>query len=295
MIHPSYLRTFIELGKTKHFTRTAENLYMTQPGVSQHVKKLEQWLGKPLLHRDGKQFEFTEAGEMLLQFAQSQFRAEQSFRDSVHYQQTLGGHCKLACSGGLALQIYPLLLDIQQRYPDFRFSLEAAPERTIIREVKSGEIELGITSEVVQDAAISQQLFGSDELCLVVPQGVNGDWSTLKELGFINHPDGYQFATAVLSSNYFKEFSGMELLPERGFINQIGQILIPVSRGIGFTVVPRSAWQAFELSEQVDVVPLSSPVQQPLYWTHKRRKPLPQRYEMIIEKIELQVQSNLEK
>ena len=42
MINPLWLNTFKILVDVGHFTQTAEKLYMTQPGVSQHIKKLEQ-------------------------------------------------------------------------------------------------------------------------------------------------------------------------------------------------------------------------------------------------------------
>ncbi len=51
MINPLWLNTFRTLVKVGHFTQTAEKLYMTQPGVSQHIKKLEQACHCDLLSR----------------------------------------------------------------------------------------------------------------------------------------------------------------------------------------------------------------------------------------------------
>ena len=67
MINPHWLRSFCALVEIAHFTRTAEQLNMTQSGVSQHIRKLEEQLGKPLLIRHGKQFTLTDAGERLYQ------------------------------------------------------------------------------------------------------------------------------------------------------------------------------------------------------------------------------------
>ena len=53
MINLSWLKTFCTLADAEHFTKTAELLFMTQSGVSQHIKKLEQQLDTPLLIRDG--------------------------------------------------------------------------------------------------------------------------------------------------------------------------------------------------------------------------------------------------
>lgn len=285
MINPTYLRTFVELAKTKHFTRTAENLYMTQPGVSQHISKLEHWLGKSLLHRDGKRFELSEAGEQLLLFAEAQQKAEQDLLERIESLNNLAGHCRLACSGALALRIYPALLALQQQQPAFRFSLQAAPAKTIIKEIKSGDVDLGIVGEQLTGLQLEQKMLGQDELCLAVPAGRPGDWHSLLELGFINHPDGHYFATSVLQANYGNEFRGMESIDERGFINQIGQILLPVAKGLGFTVLPRSAWQAFSERDRIDLIELPQPVVETLNWTWKRRKPLAERYAKVMERI----------
>ncbi len=71
MINTTWLRTFCTLVEVGHFTRTAERLHMTQSGVSQHVRKLEEQLGAELLVRQGKQFSLSGAGERLYTEAQS--------------------------------------------------------------------------------------------------------------------------------------------------------------------------------------------------------------------------------
>lgn len=63
MINPTWLNTFCTLVEVNHFTQTAERLYMTQSGVSQHIKKLEQQVDCALLERHGKQFTLTVQGQ----------------------------------------------------------------------------------------------------------------------------------------------------------------------------------------------------------------------------------------
>ena len=63
MLHSTWLETFVTLCDVGHFTRAAAALNMTQPGVSQHVKKLEEQVGQSLLSRAGKSFTLTPAGE----------------------------------------------------------------------------------------------------------------------------------------------------------------------------------------------------------------------------------------
>ena len=63
MLNATWLETFVTLTEIGHFTRAAEKLNMTQPGVSQHLRKLEEQVGQSLIAQEGKSFTLTPAGE----------------------------------------------------------------------------------------------------------------------------------------------------------------------------------------------------------------------------------------
>lgn len=67
MLNTHHLETFKTLVETGSFTQTAQRLGLTQPAVSQHIKKLEQGLGAALLVRHGRTTELTKAGAVLVQ------------------------------------------------------------------------------------------------------------------------------------------------------------------------------------------------------------------------------------
>jgi DNA-binding transcriptional LysR family regulator len=59
------LKTFLEVEKTRHFGRAADNLCITPAAVSARIKQLEGIIGLPLLSRERKQVGLTPAGEKL--------------------------------------------------------------------------------------------------------------------------------------------------------------------------------------------------------------------------------------
>ncbi|MGB0629312.1 MAG: LysR substrate-binding domain-containing protein [Alphaproteobacteria bacterium] len=63
------LRTFVTVVDTGSFTRTGEELGRTQSAISVQIKRLEAQLDKTLLHRAGKNFELTDDGDQLLDYA----------------------------------------------------------------------------------------------------------------------------------------------------------------------------------------------------------------------------------
>jgi len=60
------LEYFAAVARHRHFTRAAEELYVTQPALSQQVRRLERELGVDLLRRTSRHVALTEPGEVLL-------------------------------------------------------------------------------------------------------------------------------------------------------------------------------------------------------------------------------------
>ncbi|MEG3641133.1 LysR family transcriptional regulator [Magnetococcus sp. PR-3] len=278
MINPTFLRTFMCVVETGHFTQTAKRLHMTQPGVSQHIQKLERQLEQPLLNRHGKSFELTVAGEQLYAYGLQQAQAEVALHRALTADCPNTGVCKLACSGAMAMQLYPKLLTWQQQHPALSMQLEAAPNPAIVARVLSNQSDLGLVTQPVQDAALAQQILGQDALCLILPAGVEASWSTLMALGFIDHPDGDHYASQLLEANFPQSYRGMGAIPKTSYINQLSQILLPIAMGLGFTVLPHSALAAFPEPKRLHIAPLVHPVNETVYLITKKHRPLPARY-----------------
>ena len=60
--------TFLELCKTLSYTKTAENLHMTQPAVTQHIKFLEEFYRNKLFLYSGRTLSLTEYGKLLYRY-----------------------------------------------------------------------------------------------------------------------------------------------------------------------------------------------------------------------------------
>ena len=69
MLDLDLLRSFVSVVDAGGFTRAGERVHRTQSTVSQQIKRLEDTVGRPLLHRNGKRVAPTEEGERLLSYA----------------------------------------------------------------------------------------------------------------------------------------------------------------------------------------------------------------------------------
>ncbi|CZF86848.1 LysR family transcriptional regulator [Grimontia marina] len=288
MLNPKWLNTFATLVETGSFTKTAERLYMTQPGVSQHVKKLEDELGETLIFREGKQFELTREGIMLNAFIAEQNQQQADFLARMKDDDPHQGAIRIACSGAMAMKLYPSLLNLQTLHSGLSVQLEAAPADRIRQMLIDNQTDIGITTQKFDQPVFEETLLGEEALCVILPAKVQiplGDFHALSSLGYIHHPDGKHYADLVLGTNFPEEYRSIEALEHRGFVNQLAQILLPVSKGIGFTVLPESVMTGFEQKEKLTVLTLESPVSQSLFLSQKKYRDLPKRFDKVMELI----------
>src|SRR5262245_10114033 len=83
MLALDLLRSFVSVVDTGGFTRAGERVHRTQSTVSQQIRRLEESLGYPLLHRNGRRATPTEQGERLVSYARRILALAQEARDVV--------------------------------------------------------------------------------------------------------------------------------------------------------------------------------------------------------------------
>ncbi|CAH1044696.1 LysR substrate-binding domain-containing protein [Halomonas sp. TD01] len=131
-------------------------------------------------------------------------------------------------------------------------------------------------------AEVSCTSVAAESLLLVTPETVKDpDWETLMALSFIDHTDGCHHANLLLGENY-PEFQHSHQFPKKGYSNQIGLMLEPVSIGLGFTVLPAHAVEAFHKPEHIKARQLPNPVSETLYLCSRRHRGCQKRMETVI-------------
>lgn len=281
MINPVWLQTFCTLVEVGHFTQTAEKLFMTQSGVSQHIKKLEQQLGQALILRRGKSFSLTASGEKLYAKGKALLKSADELENLIKQDDPYAGLVKLASPGSVGLKLYPHLLEMQQRHPQLIVDYRFAPNKNIEQDLLDRKIDLGLSTELSQAAHISSQKITTEPLVLVTSAQIESiTWSELLKLGFISHPDAAHHARLLLTEN-FSQFEHIDQFIYKGFSNQISLILEPVSKGLGFTVLPLYAAKAFRQQNLINIHTLKQTVSENLYLCFNRHAILASRVQFI--------------
>ncbi len=284
MFNAQYFRTYMMLVETGSFTQTARKLDMTQPGVSQHVRKLEEYLGRSLLNRHGRRFSLTDPGRRAYDYAVKLFAEHEHFRHSLDDDSPDSGECRIASPGSVGLMFYPFLLGYQQMHPGLTVNYSFAFNHEIAHDVVAGRYDVGIVTEISKQPDLTFEAWHQEPLCLVVPADFTGTtFSELLALGFVNYNDGNTNASLLLRSNFGSEFRSMSHFPRQGFTNEVGQVLDAVARGLGFTVVSRPVLETSPWQRQVKEMTLAQPVYETLHLVSRTDVELPKRYRQLLE------------
>lgn len=163
------LKTFVTLAEVKNFTKTAELLLMSQPSVSLHIKNLEKEFQTKLFQRSPKYLKITPSGEILYDRAKQMITIyEQTRQEILEQQNTIKGDLKIAASFTIGEYILPpLLLDLQNQYPELNLQVTIANTEEVVQSTRSHHVDIGLIEGQTNERELIVTPFLEDELFIV--------------------------------------------------------------------------------------------------------------------------------
>ncbi|MEV0839165.1 LysR substrate-binding domain-containing protein [Actinocatenispora sera] len=141
MYNPEHLRSFLAVSESLSFTRAAAALGIRQPTVSQHIRKLEDEVGRPLLVRDTRTVALTADGEAMARFARTIIAANEAAVGHFTGSE-LSGRLQFGVTDDLALTPVPKILrEFRRLYPQIVLELTVSQSLTLQRRVESGHLD----------------------------------------------------------------------------------------------------------------------------------------------------------
>jgi len=144
MLDLDLLRSFVCVIDTGGFTRAGERVHRTQSTVSQQIRRLEESLGYPLLHRNGKQATPTEQGERLVTYARRLLALEQEAREVVAKPGGEGVVRLGIPEDFAAYQLTRLLSDFARSRPGLRLDVRCGLSVNARRALDRGELDIAL-------------------------------------------------------------------------------------------------------------------------------------------------------
>ncbi|KVV13655.1 LysR substrate-binding domain-containing protein [Flavobacterium sp. TAB 87] len=137
------LRYFVALADVLHFTKAAEACFVTQSGLSQQIKKLEEELAMSLFLRIGKKVQLTEAGSVFLKHAKRILEDVESGKQAIDdLSNLIGGELRIGVTYIFGLLVLPVVELFANKYPDLKIIVEYGATEPLQEKLLKNELDL---------------------------------------------------------------------------------------------------------------------------------------------------------
>jgi DNA-binding transcriptional LysR family regulator len=164
------LRVFHTVATVLSFTRASEELHLTQPGISKHIKELEETYGVRLFDRLGRRVMLTQAGEILYRATVAVFAQLEEARARIDDLKGLaGGMLSIGASVTIAAYILPgMLARFRKEVAAVEIAVDTGFSGQIVDKVLENALELGFVGHYDPDPRLAVQVLMKDFMELIV-------------------------------------------------------------------------------------------------------------------------------
>ncbi len=183
------LSIFVQVAEHGSFSRAAEQLYMSQSGVSQHIHELETTLGIRLFHRERRGVSPTSAGQLLLHYArtilQTVAEAEAVLADLANAEH---GPVAIGATPGVSAYLLPeWLYQFQMTFPDLSVAVQTATTERVVEGIQMGQLDLGfVEGELNTTTTAKLEFTALQEIEQMIVVGPKHDWWQLPAVNLLD-------------------------------------------------------------------------------------------------------------
>ena len=142
-------RVFYTVAKYKHMTKASNELHISQPAISQSIRKLEDQLGGTLFLRSNKGMELTEEGKMFYEYVRGALELiDNAEKEFTSFKDLSKGEIKIGCSTTLTkLILIDALKKFHHDYPHININITNDLTSNLINDLKLGKLDMVIFNE----------------------------------------------------------------------------------------------------------------------------------------------------
>ena len=179
------LRVFASVFRNKSFSKASEELHLTQPTISNHIKSLEDEFDCKLFDRLGRTIIPTKEAEVLYSHSMELIEKADTIKEAIgEIRKDVTGKLVVGASTIPGVYLLPRIMsEFQKRYPSITFQILISDSRGIVDSVSKHELLLGFVGAKLGNEQINYIPFIEDELIVVSsPNLEKNNRMTLKEL-----------------------------------------------------------------------------------------------------------------
>ncbi|WP_312553991.1 LysR family transcriptional regulator [Empedobacter brevis] len=166
------LKVFDTVARRLNFTKAANELNITQPAVTKHIKEIELNLNIKLFERNGTKIKLTQAGEILVKYTEEIFSIYQKMEFEIgQLQEKQKGYLRLGASTTIAQYVLPpILAEFRKRFPEIQLNLVIHNSEKIEDLLTNNKIDVGLIEAQIKNRTFHYFPFMKDEIVLVARQ-----------------------------------------------------------------------------------------------------------------------------
>ncbi len=147
MVNLELYKVFCAVAKQGSLTKASEELFISQPAVSQSIKQLERQLGGKLFERTRNGMELTENGKALYDAVKDALRALSSAEEKFTLAQSSTGSLKI-CASDTVFNYYliPFIKAYHDKYPSVKLQLISCTSSETIEHLKNKTADIGFVN-----------------------------------------------------------------------------------------------------------------------------------------------------
>ena len=241
------LRVFALVASERSFSRAARKLRRTQPAVSQAIRRLETSLGERLIDRSLRDGTLTDAGDLLLDYANRLLRlAEEAAGAMGDLRDVRKGRVLIGANEGGVHAVLPVIARFHAACPTVLVEVRRIHARQMAQEVLLRTVDFGVLTFMPPDRELLSLSIGADELVLLVPPQhalARRRQITMEEMGrqpVIAHNDPSPARDRVLRM-YEQRHAPLNI---RMSLPSLDGIKRAVEMGLGVALLPRRCAQS---------------------------------------------------
>jgi DNA-binding transcriptional LysR family regulator len=248
-----HYKYFLAVAKELHFRKAAEQLFISQPGLSRQIKQMEYDLGIKLFERHNRKVELTQAGSYLYK----------ELRLNFNQLDEILNHAKLV-SGGLAgklnigfvgsamqKEIPKLLLEFEPENPNVLINLTEMDNNAQLQAILNQEIDIGFVRLDRVPKNIGMHQTAEETFSLVLPENHPINESNFKDVSQLKN-ERFILFDALYSESYYEKV--MQIFDDCGFFPNISHSTVNASsiyrlveNNFGVSIVPTSLKYGYDM------------------------------------------------
>lgn len=269
----TYLKYFLVLARVQHYGKAAEQLGISQPGLSHAIGALEKKFGVPLFSRDGRNIVLNRFGKLLVPEAErilgAAERCEEQFRQ-IRYG---GGPVRIAAIRPLIISTVPSLVKEYRKISENteqRFLFETEVSKAVLEGLKEGKYDIGFCSKLGEERELEMVPVQRQKMVAIVPKGhrfYQREWIDLDET--FGEPQILFSGKSGLRSKMDRFFLKAGEIPEGVCEAEEHDVILElVALGFGIAVMPELAMVR---QTELRAVPIRFPHWENIYYMARRK------------------------